>query len=146
MEECSIHSVAGRKIPTFPKISMSSTLNSGNLLRYRAKEILQLRILRWADYPGLFSELITRLFWFVLGFLFFWSNNRWDLSSLTRYWTCAPAVKTWSLNHWTAREVSRVLLRGRQESHSQREADATLLLLKTEKGTMNQDTWVVFRS
>ena len=29
----------------------------------------------------------------------------WDLSSLTRDWTHAPASEAWSLNHWTAREV-----------------------------------------
>ena len=29
----------------------------------------------------------------------------WDLSSLTRDQTCAPAVEVWSLNPWTAREV-----------------------------------------
>ena len=28
----------------------------------------------------------------------------WDLSSLTRDRTCAPAFQVWSLNHWTARE------------------------------------------
>ena len=28
-----------------------------------------------------------------------------DLSSLTKDQTCAPAVETQSLNHWTAREV-----------------------------------------
>ena len=29
----------------------------------------------------------------------------WDLCSLTRDWTCTPALTAWSLNHWTAREV-----------------------------------------
>ena len=28
----------------------------------------------------------------------------WDLSSPTRDWTWAPAVKAWSPNHWTARD------------------------------------------
>ena len=39
-------------------------------------------------------------------FFFFISlHNMWDLSSLTRDWTCAPAAEVQSLNHWTSREV-----------------------------------------
>ena len=29
----------------------------------------------------------------------------WDFSSPSRHHTCAPALRVWSLNHWTAREV-----------------------------------------
>ena len=29
----------------------------------------------------------------------------WDLSSLTRDWTCTPWIGRWSLNHWTIREI-----------------------------------------
>ena len=29
----------------------------------------------------------------------------WDLSSLTRDWTCTPCTGSWNLNHWTAKEV-----------------------------------------
>ena len=34
----------------------------------------------------------------------------WDLSSLIRDRTCAPALEVWSLNHWTTREAPRGLL------------------------------------
>ena len=34
----------------------------------------------------------------------------WDLSSLIRARTCAPALEVWSLNHWTTREVPHGLL------------------------------------
>ena len=34
----------------------------------------------------------------------------WDLSSLTWDQTCTPALKGWSLNHWTAREVPSLRL------------------------------------
>ena len=30
----------------------------------------------------------------------------WDLSSLTRGWTCVPCIARWILNHWTTREVA----------------------------------------
>ena len=33
--------------------------------------------------------------------------STWDLSSLARNRTCAPCIEDWSLNHWTAREVSK---------------------------------------
>ena len=32
-----------------------------------------------------------------------------DLSSLTRGWTKPPVTETWSLNHWTTREVPQPL-------------------------------------
>ena len=32
----------------------------------------------------------------------------WDLSSLTRDWTCAPYIEKWCLNPWTIREVPRL--------------------------------------
>lgn len=34
---------------------------------------------------------------------------RWNLSSGTRDWTCAPALEVQNLNHWTAREVTLCL-------------------------------------
>ena len=33
------------------------------------------------------------------------SHSTWDFSSLTKDGTVPPAVKAWSLNHWTPREV-----------------------------------------
>ena len=33
-----------------------------------------------------------------------------NLSSLTRDWTCAPAVEAWSPNHWTASECPHLSL------------------------------------
>lgn len=32
-------------------------------------------------------------------------HSLWDISSLPRYWTCAPCSESKSLNHWTTREV-----------------------------------------
>lgn len=41
--------------------------------------------------------------------LVFWSQGMWDLSSLTRDRTCAPALEAQSLIHWTLREVPFLL-------------------------------------
>ena len=35
----------------------------------------------------------------------------WDISSLIRDWTCAPAREAWGLNHWTTKEVPGLCLR-----------------------------------
>ena len=32
-------------------------------------------------------------------------HGMWDLSSLTRDWTCVPCIRRHILNHWTTREV-----------------------------------------
>ena len=40
---------------------------------------------------------------------FFWLCHLWDLSSLTRDWTQAVAVKALSPNHWSARESPKIL-------------------------------------
>ena len=32
-------------------------------------------------------------------------HGMWDLSSLTRDWTCVPCIGRQTLNHWTTREV-----------------------------------------
>ena len=47
----------------------------------------------------------------IFFFFFFWlPRTAWgDLSSLTRDWTQAMAVKVWSPNHWTAREFPQLL-------------------------------------
>ena len=41
---------------------------------------------------------------FLFSFFFLAACGRWDLSSLTRNWTWATAVKALSPNHWTARK------------------------------------------
>ena len=41
----------------------------------------------------------------VVYVLIFCLWGMWDLSSLTRDWTCNPCFGRWSLNHWTIREV-----------------------------------------
>ena len=33
----------------------------------------------------------------------------WDLSFLTRDWTCTPCIGKWNLNHWTSREVQTII-------------------------------------
>ena len=51
------------------------------------------------------------LFWIccsivsVLCFVFFWSQDLWDLSSLTRDPICTPCIGRWSFNHRTTKEV-----------------------------------------
>ena len=37
-------------------------------------------------------------------------RDMWDLSSLTRDWTCTPCIGTQLLNHWTTREVPKLIL------------------------------------
>ena len=52
-----------------------------------------------------FIEFVTiLLLLYVLGF---WPWGMWDLSFLTRDQTCTPCTGMQSLNHWTARKVSR---------------------------------------
>ena len=43
----------------------------------------------------------------LIGLFFFQATScsLWDVSSLTRDWTCALAVKVQSSNHWTTREL-----------------------------------------
>ena len=53
-----------------------------------------------------FIEFVTIVLLFYV--LVFWPRGMWDLSSLTRDWTCTPCIGRRSLNHWTAREVTRV--------------------------------------
>ena len=47
-------------------------------------------------------------------------QGMWDLNSLARYWTHAPPLEAWSLNHWTEREApvtsSRVVKVGLTET------------------------------
>ena len=38
------------------------------------------------------------------------SCGTWDLSSPTRDQTCIPCIGRWILNHWTTREVPRLLV------------------------------------
>ena len=59
----------------------------------------------------LFFKCSLNLLWYCLCFIlffvlfFFWPWSMWDLSSLTRDWTCTLSIVKQSLNHWTAREV-----------------------------------------
>ena len=50
-----------------------------------------------------FIELVTTLLLFYISV--FWPWGMWDLSSITRDWTCAPCFGRQNLNHWTIREV-----------------------------------------
>ena len=54
--------------------------------------------------PFLKSLFVTILLLFCA--LVFWPRGTWDLSSLTRVWTCTHYISRWSLNHWTTREAS----------------------------------------
>ena len=53
-----------------------------------------------------FIEFVTILLQFYV--LVFWPWSMWDLSSLTRDWTCTPCIGRRSLNPCTAREVPRL--------------------------------------
>ena len=61
----------------------------------------------WALFR-VFIEFVTTLLLFYV--LVFWPQGMWDLSSLTRDWTCTPCVGRQSLNHWTTSEVSVYLM------------------------------------
>ena len=58
--------------------------------------------LMWTIFK-VFIEFVTILLLFHV--LVFWPRGMWDLSSLTRDWTCTPSAGRQSLNHWTAREI-----------------------------------------
>ena len=67
-----------------------------------------LKIFFWC---GLFKSLLNLLqccFCFIA--LVFWPRGMWDLSFLTRDWTCTPCSGRWSLNHWTIREVLSLVI------------------------------------
>ena len=50
-----------------------------------------------------FIEFVTILLLFYV--LVVWLCSMWDLSSLTRDWTCTPCIGMQSPNHWTTREA-----------------------------------------
>ena len=54
-----------------------------------------------------FIESVTILLLFYV--LVFWLQAMWDLSSRTRDQTHTPRTGRQSLNHWTAREVPRMI-------------------------------------
>ena len=59
-------------------------------------------------YFKVFTEFVTiLLLFYVLGF---WLWGKWDLNSPARGQTCTHCIGRWSLSHWTAREVSHILL------------------------------------
>ena len=67
---------------------------------------IQTSSLQNSETTHLHVSMSTHLCEFSWHFFFFISlHNMWDLSSLTRDWTCAPAAEVQSLNHWTSREV-----------------------------------------
>ena len=91
------------------------------MITQRAKKSLGFEgSLRWV----FFSEHSFFLFFFFLMWTifkdfiefvaifmsFFWPQAMWDLSSLTKDWTCTPCIGRWSLNRWTAREVPGSLI------------------------------------
>ena len=57
----------------------------------------------WTGRPGVLQSLRSQRVGYT------WATELnfsiWDLSSLTRDWTHAPCIGTWSFNHWTTREV-----------------------------------------
>ena len=55
-----------------------------------------------------FIKFVTMLL--LLYVLVFWPWLMWNLSSLTKDWTCTPCIGKRSLNHWAAREVLNVFL------------------------------------
>ena len=61
---------------------------------------------------GPFSWVFIEFFAILLLFyvLVFWPQDMWDLSSLTRDWTCTPCIGRWRLNHWVTREVPLLYL------------------------------------
>ena len=41
--------------------------------------------------------------------LVFWPWGMWDLRSLMRDWNLTPCIGRWRLNHWTARQVPKIM-------------------------------------
>ena len=54
----------------------------------------------------LLGQILSFLFTFFFPSLLAASRGLWDLSSLTRDWTWALAVKALSANHWTAKKFT----------------------------------------
>ena len=61
----------------------------------------------WIIFKVFFIEFATTLPLFYVSF--FWPRGMWDLSFLTRDWTCTHCMGRRSLNHWTTREVPSLL-------------------------------------
>ena len=58
-----------------------------------------------------FMFLLTfRIIRFFKFYFFATLHGLWDLSSLTRDWTWAPAVRAPSPNHWTAKKFPRLII------------------------------------
>ena len=67
---------------------------------------LILKILFFWMWMIFFKSLLNLFkYCFCFMFWFFWPRGMWDLSSLTRDWTCTSCIGRWSLSHWTTREV-----------------------------------------
>ena len=67
------------------------------------KKIYKVFLRMWTIFK-LFIEFVTALLLLFM-FWFLWLWGMWDLSYLTRDWTCNPCFGRWSLNRWTTREV-----------------------------------------
>ena len=63
--------------------------------------------LMWTIFKVFIEFVKISLLFYVL---FFWLRGMWDLSSPTWDWTCTPCTGRWSFNHWTAREVPKIIL------------------------------------
>ena len=71
------------------------------LLALFLKDFLRF-FLRWTILK-IIIEFVTILFLFYV--LVCWPQVMWELSTLTRDWTCTPCIGKWCCNHWTPREV-----------------------------------------
>ena len=88
---------------------MDITKNKHILAHFFFKEFF----LMWTIFK-VFIEFVTIL----LYVLFFCPWGMWDLSLPTRDQTLTPCTGRWSLNHWTAREVSTFSFGKDIEGHS----------------------------
>ena len=64
--------------------------------------------LMWTIFKVLLLNLLQYCFCCLCSIFWLWVT--WNLSSLTRDWTCTSCIGRQSLNHWTTKEVSLVFL------------------------------------
>ena len=62
--------------------------------------------LMWTIVKVFIEYVAILLLFYVFGF---WLQGIWDLSFLPRDQTCTFCIGSWSLNHWTSREVPQWL-------------------------------------
>jgi len=85
--------------------SQSTTVRGASRIRHLKVFFF---FLMWPIFK-VFIEFVTVLLLFNV--LAFWPQGIWDLSTLTRDRTCTPCFGRGNLNHWTAREAPRDLIR-----------------------------------